>query len=63
MERSISEIDKLFIENNIDYDRCNVIAFDVFDTILYRRVLPEETLKMWADKMITTFNISYRNDF
>lgn len=43
--------------HRIDIDEIEVVAFDVFDTLLYRNVSPNQVYKIWSNKVIEEFKI------
>ena len=41
-----------------DFDRFQIVAFDVFDTLLFREVPPENVKKLWAKQIVFDLNLS-----
>lgn len=50
---------KLFSENGIELGNVDIVAFDIFDTLVYRKVSPMHVHRMWANQLIDCFSLSY----
>lgn len=46
------EVKNFFSNSYMEYNNAKVIAFDIFDTILYRKVSPMHVHRMWAERII-----------
>lgn len=45
-------------ENHIVLDSIQIIAFDLFDTLLYRTVSPQQVHELWAQRLIQAFDLT-----
>lgn len=52
----------LCIDNGIDLNAIEIIAFDVFDTLIYRQVSPMQVCRMWAERMIDCYELPFSVD-
>lgn len=50
---------KLFSKNGIELGNVDIVAFDIFDTLVYRKVSPMQVHRMWANQLIDYFSLSY----
>jgi predicted HAD superfamily hydrolase len=53
---------KMFASNKIKLEDMEVVAFDVFDTIIYRNVSPFHVHRMWANSLIDRFMLTKSAD-
>lgn len=47
----------LFKDNNIDFEDIDIVAFDIYDTLLYRKVSPDHVHRIWANMLIDQFSL------
>ena len=61
MSHDVSSNDGAFLTfcqaHDIRYETVHVIAFDVFDTLLYRTVSPRQVYTLWAQALIKEFSL------
>ena len=61
MTHDVSSHDGAFLTfcqaHDIRYETVHVIAFDVFDTLLYRTVSPRQVYTLWAQALIKEFSL------
>lgn len=61
MTHDVSSNDGAFLAfcqaHDIRYETVHVIAFDVFDTLLYRTVSPQQVYTLWAQALIKEFSL------
>lgn len=50
---------EIYNEIKINEKDIKVIAFDIFDTLLYRKVSPMHVHRMWAKKIICEYHLNY----